>query len=103
MPKRTKLPIALTIAGSDSGRFYNGQGSFNEYTVGGVIKTRVGKTKINANAKFTLADGIDRRVGVYSNAAGVVTGERAAFHRSRPSASRATKSAAMSNSRWRPS
>jgi hypothetical protein len=60
-------------------RFYVGTGRFREHSVGGAIKTQAGAAKINANAKFTLRDGIDRRLGVYSGAAGEFRGSERLF------------------------
>lgn len=60
-------------------RFYNGKGRFREYTVGGAVKTLAGDVKINANAKFTLRDGIDRRFGDYTGTAGEFLGNERLF------------------------
>ncbi len=60
-------------------RFYVGRGRFEEHSVGAAIKTRAGAVKINANAKFVLRDGIDRRFGDYSDQTGAPSGSERLF------------------------
>jgi outer membrane receptor protein involved in Fe transport len=55
-------------------RYYRGEGGYDEASVGGAIKTKVGAAKINANAKLTWNASFDRRAGVYTNAADQVIG-----------------------------
>ena len=60
-------------------RHYDGRGGYDEFSVGGAVKTRTGDVKINANAKFTLNNGFDRRLGNYTNASGLLTGTEKLF------------------------
>jgi outer membrane receptor protein involved in Fe transport len=60
-------------------RTYQGFGGYDEFSVGGAIKTRTGDVKINANGKFTINNGDDRRFGIYTNAAGAVIGSERLF------------------------
>jgi hypothetical protein len=60
-------------------RTYEGFGGYDEVSVGGAIKTRSGDVKINANAKFTLNNGDDRRFGIYTNSANAVIGGERLF------------------------
>jgi outer membrane receptor protein involved in Fe transport len=55
-------------------RSYIGQGRFREAKLGGAIKTRIGKAKINTNAQINWEDGSDFRAGTFANAAGLPTG-----------------------------
>ncbi len=45
-------------------RIYDGTGGFREIDLGGAIKTRIGNTKINLNAKVGNDDGFDNRQGL---------------------------------------
>lgn len=49
------------------GRYYRGHGGYQEMTLGGAIKTRMGSTKINANTKLSWADGFDDRLGLITS------------------------------------
>ena len=60
-------------------RRYIGRGGYDEFSIGGAIKTKRGDVKINTNAKFTLNNGIDRRFGHYTNASGVFIGSERLF------------------------
>ena len=60
-------------------RRYIGRGGYDEFSIGGAIKTKRGDVKINTNAKFTLNNGIDRRFGDYTNASGVFIGSERLF------------------------
>ncbi len=60
-------------------RRYIGRGGYDEFSIGGAIKTKRGNVKINTNAKFTLNNGIDRRFGDYTNASGVFIGSERLF------------------------
>jgi hypothetical protein len=60
-------------------RNYVGGGGYDEFSIGGAIKTKTGDVKINTNAKFTLNNGADRRFGDYTNAAGVFIGSEELF------------------------
>jgi hypothetical protein len=60
-------------------RTYQGFGGYDEFSLGGAIKTRSGDVKINANGKFTINNGDDRRFGVYTNAADAVIGRERLF------------------------
>ena len=60
-------------------RTYQGFGGYDEFSIGGAIKTRSGDVKINANGKFTINNGDDRRFGIYTNAAGAVVGSERLF------------------------
>lgn len=50
-------------------RRYTGEGGYDEASIGGAVKTKVGAAKINANAKLTWNASFDRRAGLYTNAA----------------------------------
>lgn len=60
-------------------RQYEGFGGFDQFSIGGTIKTRSGDVKINANGKFTIDNGDDRRFGIYTNAANTVIGGERLF------------------------
>jgi hypothetical protein len=60
-------------------RRYEGFGGYDQVSVGGGIKTRSGDVKINANGKYTLNNGDDRRFGTYTDATGAVTGSERLF------------------------
>ena len=60
-------------------RTYDGKGTFDEFSIGGAIKTRAGNAKINLNGKYELEHGIDRRLGVYTNPGGTVIGSERLF------------------------
>ncbi len=60
-------------------RTYQGFGGYDEFSVGGAIKTRSGPVKINANGKFTINNGDDRRFGTYTNSANAVIGRERLF------------------------
>jgi hypothetical protein len=60
-------------------RRYRGFGGFDQFSLGGAIKTRSGDVKINANAQFAINNGDDRRFGTYTNAANVVIGGERLF------------------------
>ncbi len=55
-------------------RDYLGSGRHIQLTAGGAIKSTIGSTKINANAKVDWLDGRDFRGGIISNATGQRTG-----------------------------
>ena len=57
------------------GRFYRGNGGYDEAALGGAIKTRIGGVKVNGNARLRWNDGFDRRRGKYSDAAGSKIGD----------------------------
>jgi hypothetical protein len=60
-------------------RTYLGRGSYDEFSLGGAIKTKSGNVKINANGKFTINHGTDRRFGLFTNAAGAQIGTENLF------------------------
>lgn len=60
-------------------RTYEGFGGYDEFSIGGAVKTRSGDVKINANGKFTINNGDDRRSGIYTNAAGAIIGRERLF------------------------
>jgi outer membrane receptor protein involved in Fe transport len=60
-------------------RSYLGRGAFDQFSLGGAIKTKSGDVKINANGKFTINHGTDRRFGTYTDAAGVFIGSEKLF------------------------
>jgi Outer membrane protein beta-barrel family len=60
-------------------RRYLGRGTYDEFSIGGAIRTKTGEVKINANGKFTLNHGTDRRFGDYTNAAGALIGKEKLF------------------------
>jgi hypothetical protein len=60
-------------------RTYAGRGSYDEFSLGGAIKTKSGDVKINANGKFTINHGTDRRLGIFTNAAGAQIGTENLF------------------------
>jgi Outer membrane protein beta-barrel family len=60
-------------------RTYQGFGGFDQVSLGGAIKTRSGDVKINANGKYTLTNGDDRRFGTYTDAAGAAIGSERLF------------------------
>lgn len=55
-------------------RFYRGEGGYDELSLGGAIKTKAGAAKINANGRVRWNASFDRRAGLYTNAANVLTG-----------------------------
>jgi hypothetical protein len=60
-------------------RFYQGRGTFDKFSIGGAIKTRIGDVKGNLNGKYELQHGIDRRLGTYTNRSGALTGSERLF------------------------
>lgn len=60
-------------------RRYVGRGAFDQFSIGGAVRTRSGDTKINANAKYTLNNGTDRRLGIYTNGSGTLIGTERLF------------------------
>lgn len=56
-------------------RHYRGKGGFDQAALGGTIKTRLGGAKVNVNGRVRWADGFDRRLADYFNAAGSDVGE----------------------------
>jgi hypothetical protein len=60
-------------------RTYQGKGTFDEFSIGGAIKTRAGHAKINVNGKYELEHGIDRRLGIYTGPSGAVIGAERLF------------------------
>jgi outer membrane receptor protein involved in Fe transport len=51
-------------------RIYDGDAGYRAFDIGGAIKTRIGRTKINVNAKAGIADGYDNRLGFLKSPAG---------------------------------
>jgi hypothetical protein len=60
-------------------RFYQGRGTFDEFSIGGAIKTRIGAAKVNVNGKYELETGIDRRLGTYTNPSSAIIGSERLF------------------------
>lgn len=60
-------------------RNYVGRGGYDEISLGGAIKTNSGNVKINANGKYTINNGADRRLGEYTDATGAVIGSERLF------------------------
>lgn len=60
-------------------RSYQGFGGYDQFSIGGAIKTRTGNVKINANGKFTISNGDDRRFGIYTNASDSIIGREKLF------------------------
>ena len=56
-------------------RHYRGKGGYDEAGIGGAVKTRLGRAKVNVNARVRWSDGFDRRFGEYSDAAGNIIGD----------------------------
>jgi hypothetical protein len=56
-------------------RYYKGKGGYDEAAIGGAIKTRLGGAKVNLNGRVQWNDGFDHRLGEFSNASGVDTGD----------------------------
>ena len=56
-------------------RYYRGKGGYDQAAIGGAIKTRLGGAKVNLNGRVRLNDGFDNRLGEYSNASGIDTGD----------------------------
>ena len=56
-------------------RHYQGEGGFDQASVGGAIKTKLGGAKVNVNGLVRWADGFDRRNADYFNAAFVDIGD----------------------------
>ncbi len=56
-------------------RYYSGKGGYDEASIGGAIKSRIGGAKINLNGRLRWNDGFDRRLGEYSDVAGAITGD----------------------------
>lgn len=56
-------------------RHYRGKGGFDQAALGGTIKTRLGGAKVNVNGRVRWADGFDRRLADYFNAAGSDVGK----------------------------
>jgi outer membrane receptor protein involved in Fe transport len=56
-------------------RLYDGTGGYREIDLGGAIKTRIGSTKINLNAKVGNDDGFDNRQGRLFAPNGVEVGQ----------------------------
>jgi outer membrane receptor protein involved in Fe transport len=55
-------------------RQYLNRGSYSEASLGGAIKTRIGKAKINTNAKISWQDSFDVRNGAITSGAGALIG-----------------------------
>jgi hypothetical protein len=55
-------------------RFYVGHGGYTEASVGGSIKSRIGSTKINTNAKVEWQRGFDDRLGAITGLGGTPIG-----------------------------
>jgi hypothetical protein len=60
-------------------RFYQGRGTFDEFSIGGAIKTRIGAAKVNVNGKYELETGIDRRLGTYTDPSSAIIGSERLF------------------------
>lgn len=56
-------------------RYYRGTGGYDGAGIGGAIKTNIVGAKINLNGRVRLEDSFDHREGVYSNSAGLLSGE----------------------------
>ncbi len=56
-------------------RYYRGKGGYDEASIGGAIKSRIGGAKVNLNGRIRWNDGFDRRLGEYSDGAGAITGD----------------------------
>jgi outer membrane receptor protein involved in Fe transport len=56
-------------------RYYRGKGGYDEASIGGTIKSRIGGAKVNLNGRVRWNDGFDRRLGEYSDGAGAITGD----------------------------
>lgn len=56
-------------------RYYRGRGGYDEASIGGAIKSRIGGAKVNLNGRIRWNDGFDRRLGEYSDGTGAITGD----------------------------
>ena len=56
-------------------RYYRGKGGYDQASIGGAIKSRIGGAKVNLNGRLRWNDGFDRRLGEYSDGAGAFTGD----------------------------
>ncbi len=56
-------------------RYYRGKGGYDQAAIGGAIKTRIGGAKVNLKGQMRWSDGFDHRMGEYSDASGVDTGD----------------------------
>jgi outer membrane receptor protein involved in Fe transport len=56
-------------------RHYNGKGGYDQASVGGAIKTKIGGAKVNLNGRVRWNDGFDRREADYFNGAFVDIGD----------------------------
>jgi outer membrane receptor protein involved in Fe transport len=60
-------------------RSYVNFGTYSEASLGGSIKTRIGQTKVNTNAKLTWQDSIDTRTGAITASGGGNLGNELLF------------------------
>ena len=70
-PEDFKLPSGVLT----ERRYYRGNGGYEQASIGGAIKSRIGGAKVNLNGQVRLSDGFDDRLGEFFNAAGAKTGD----------------------------
>ena len=56
-------------------RHYNGKGGYDQASIGGAIKTKLGGAKVNLNGRVRWNDGFDRRKANYFNSAFIDIGD----------------------------